>query len=178
MTKRQWVGVFIAVVVLIVLVIAVKRWDVSDERRSQQDETPEVTNSQGGSGNEAVGSKSSETFSPEVPKNAEITKGAIEVPAAPGAKNEKLRVFDVSITKDGYNPSEIVVNQGDSVNLRLTANGGDYDIAIPDIGLQMSVPEGENRTMAFQALVSGTFTYLCKESCPPSKIIKGSLVVK
>lgn len=116
------------------------------------------------------------SYTPEVPPDVELTLPQSQVPAAPGTEAQ-LRVFNMTISRDGYNPSQIVVNQGDRVSINITSEGGDYDIEIPDLGLYQNVSAGQSKKIDFQALIPGTFVFECKNMCP-GKQINGRLIVK
>lgn len=125
---------------------------------------------------EGIEAPVSGTYIPEVPKDVELTPPQSQVPAAPGTEAQ-LRVFNMTISRDGYNPSQIVVNQGDRVSINITSEGGDYDIEIPDLGLYQNVSAGQSGKIDFQALIPGTFIFQCKNNCP-GKQINGRLIVK
>lgn len=127
---------------------------------------------------EGAGEEVSSTFDPTVPdKNLELTEPKTETEAAPGVET-KLRVFEMTATRSGYDPEEIVVNQGDTISIRVKTAGTGYDISIPDMGLYQVVEEGGEKRLEFQALTPGTFTYLCRDVCPGGNEIKGSLIIK
>jgi len=119
---------------------------------------------------------STSTFTTEVPQDVELSKPTIEAPAAPNVK-EKLGIFDMNVSKDGYDPLSITVKKGDLVQIRLTAVGGDYDFSMPYTGLYTFVLEGETKQISFGVTSSGTFVFQCRDHCPSEKIIKGQLIV-
>ena len=116
-----------------------------------------------------------DTYKLDVP-DVELTEPVIEAPAAPGVE-ASFRKFNMTISRSGYDPSQIVVNQGDTVSISLTASGGEYDITLPDLGLYQSVAEGQKKTLEFQTGTVGTFTYECRDMCPGSTI-QGQIIVK
>lgn len=120
-----------------------------------------------------------EVYSPEVPKNAELTPTVIEGLVNPSAKSgPKTRVFEVLASKIGYTPSEIVVNLGDTVGITIKALDGDHDFDLPAIGLYQYVKQGEQRSMSFLAAKTGTFFYTCRDHCPGDAKISGKFIVK
>ena len=120
------------------------------------------------------------TYSPEVPKNIELTRPSLENPINPSSDSEsKIRTFEITASKDGYNPAEIVVNLGDQVGIAVTAVDGDYDFDLPNIGSYQIVKKGERKWAAnFMAVRSGTFTFLCRDYCPGDDKISGKLIIK
>ncbi len=162
MSKKGVLIILVVLVALVVLVIAFRGGKIGvDEETAGPEE-------EGGT----------ETFDSAAPdENLELTETKNESEAAPGSE-AKRRVFEMMATKDGYNPEEVVVNQGDTVHFDLKTTGVGYDISLPDMGLYQSIEEGEEKVLEFQALTPGIFTYLCQNICPGGREIKGSLIVK
>ena len=157
--------IIIAVIIVVVVIVSGNKGNVGNG----EGVTGEVNDIKAGG---------TETFDPTVPgEDVELTQPKVSAPAAPGVKAQ-LRVFDMSASENGFIPEQIVVNQGDTINVKLKAPTVGYDIALPDLGLYQSVDQGVEKTLAFQALTPGTFTYLCRDMCPGGKEIKGSLIVK
>ncbi len=120
---------------------------------------------------------SGEYYTPEVPKNAELTKPESEAPAFLGATEEKFRIFDMQVNKDGYSPDSFTVNLGDTVQIKMTSVDGDYDFSMPWSGLYQFAKRGENKTITFGATSAGTFVFECRDHCPPDKVLKGTIIV-
>ncbi len=118
-------------------------------------------------------------FTTDVPKDAVETKPSVDVPieSDPEGK-QRLGVYPITVTKDGYSPSILVVIQGDIVNLELTSQGGMYDIYSPAFGFYLSAPDGVTTQISFGAPVVGTFPLECRDYCPKGEKIYGQLVVK
>lgn len=168
MSKKGILISLIVVVAIIVLIIA-----FGGDKIGTGGENGDVM-----SGGEDEGERGTETFDPTAPdESLEVTKPKVETKAAPGSE-ASLRVFEMTATKDGFDPAEIVVNQGDTISIKVQTAGVGYDIALPDIGLYQSIEKGGEKKIEFQALAPGTFTYLCRDMCPGGKEIKGSLIVK
>ncbi len=131
-------------------------------------------------GNQETGAaKTPVTYSPDVPKNIELTKPTSEALTNPGSKTGgQTRLFNISISKSGFDPDQIVVNNGDLVKLTIQSIDGDYDLDLPSIGGYQFVKKGESRPIGFQALKTGTFTYICRDHCPSQGIILGKFIVK
>ncbi len=115
-------------------------------------------------------------FNPEVPENAEPTPPVAEAPAAQGAE-EKWRRLEITMSSAGFEPNEITVNKGDVVQIRLTAQGGDYDIQIPYTGHYAKVSNGETKEISLGVNTVGKYTFSCRDYCPAGKVISGSLIV-
>lgn len=115
-------------------------------------------------------------FTSEVPQGIEPTTPAIEAPAAPDS-DVKFGIFNMTVGRNGYEPSIITVKQGNLVQIRLTALDGDYDFSMPYKGLYQFVKEGETRQISFGVKTSGTFAFECRDFCPDGKKITGELIV-
>ena len=115
-------------------------------------------------------------FTPEVPVDAVITPPAIEAPVSPGS-TASVKIFSVSISRNGYEPSTITVNRGDNVDLRLTATDGDYDWSLPAVGYYQSMKKGEMKRVVFDAALVGTFRFECRDLCPLGGKISWELIV-
>ena len=107
--------------------------------------------------------------------NAELSESAVEAPAAPGAE-EKFGAFNMTVSSAGFSPNEITVGKGDVVQIRLTAEGGDYDFSMPYTGHYVVVPEGETKQITFGINTVGTYAFMCRDYCH-GKTISGSLIV-
>jgi len=119
-------------------------------------------------------------YSPEVPKDVVTTTvSKAEAPASSNpALNTKMRFYDMRATSKGFTPSNIAVNKGDTVQIDFTAADGDYDLNFPYLGAYFStVKKGETKKLPFDTSLPGTFIFECKNSCPASGRIQGTLVV-
>ncbi len=116
------------------------------------------------------------TYTPEIPQNATLTVPVQQAPAAPNSP-AKLGIFDMKITKNGFEPNTITVREGDRVTINLTAVDGNYDMLMGDFAYQ-SVKQGETKAINMQLAVSpGTYLFTCKNFCPQGGAIKGTMVV-
>lgn len=131
---------------------------------------------QSGEGRAPLGDAEVPLFTTEVPKDAKPTAPQAEAPATPGA-TEKLGIFEMRVSSNGFEPNSITVNKGDVVQIRLTAQGGDYDFTVPYGGLYTEVKEGETKQITFGATSVGTFSFMCRDFCPAGKTITGSIIV-
>ena len=71
----------------------------------------------------------------------------------------------------------MVVKQGDTVNLELTAVDANYGFTQPDYGFNAAIPDGKTQTIQFQALNVGNFTFYCASCGGPSKGPVGHIIV-
>jgi heme/copper-type cytochrome/quinol oxidase subunit 2 len=124
---------------------------------------------------EEAGGTPAPTFTTETPANAEPTEPAEQSVAAPGAE-ESFGAFNMTVSSTGFSPNSITVTKGDVVQIRLTAEGGDYDFSMPYKGLYVMVPEGETKPITFGINTAGTYGFMCRDYCP-GRTISGSLIV-
>ncbi|MCR4328016.1 MAG: cupredoxin domain-containing protein [Patescibacteria group bacterium] len=85
-----------------------------------------------------------------------------------------FRHFDIAVTGNNYNPSTIVVNEGDVIDISLTAEDKDYNIFFPDFGVYKEVIKGQTGKLQFQGYPFGQYKFVCDE-CTPS--FEGKLIV-
>lgn len=138
--------------------------------------SPEDTGGAVGGNEDAPSNAPPPTYTSEVPLDATPTAPVVEAPAAPG-RDERLGIFDMTVSAAGYNPSALTVKLGDLVQIRLTAAGGDYDFSMPWSGLYQSVKKGETKQISFQTTAVGTYLFQCRDFCPSGKTINGQVIV-
>ncbi len=115
-------------------------------------------------------------FTPQLPQDTKPTIPQISAPAAPG-RDEKVGIFEMKVSAAGFEPNSITVSKDDIVQIRLTAEGGDYDFSMPYNGLYTKVSNGETQQISFGVNTAGTYGFTCRDFCPPGKIISGSIIV-
>ena len=69
-----------------------------------------------------------------------------------------------------------MVNEGDVVDLSVTAADKGYDIFFPDFGVQKTAAKGETVKLQFQGYPFGQYKFYCKDSCG-STDVSGKLIV-
>ena len=116
-----------------------------------------------------------------VPNAGETSTNGVAVPqtetaAAPGA-TAKYRSFNITVTSSAFTPSTIAVNVGDTVDLQITASGGNYDFTQPDLNLHRLLPQGQTKTVEFSTMTSGKYTFYCSSCGGPSKGPVGYIIV-
>jgi len=109
-----------------------------------------------------------------VPANIAVPQ--VQAPAAPGV-TASLRSFSITETADAYTPNTVVVKQDDTVDMLITASGGNYDFAQPDTGLSLAIPAGTTKKVEFQAVSTGKFTFYCPSCGGPAKGPVGYIIV-
>jgi heme/copper-type cytochrome/quinol oxidase subunit 2 len=106
-------------------------------------------------------------------QNATSVPAGVAAPTIVGAGSPQgttsFRSFNITETAHAFTPNTIIVNQGDTVHINLTAQGGTYDFTQPDMGLKLVVPAGETKVVQFDANTPGKLTFYCSSCGGPSK---------
>jgi heme/copper-type cytochrome/quinol oxidase subunit 2 len=85
------------------------------------------------------------------------------------------RDFNITGAGGKFSPDTIVVNQGDVINLTLSASDGTYNIFFPDFGVTLTAQKGGTATAQFQPSNYGQYQFYCKDVCSGNP--KGTLIV-
>lgn len=96
--------------------------------------------------------------------------------SAPGAES-KYRNFNIRAEADKFSPNQIIVREGDTVQINFTAVDKNYDIIFPSYNMQQTAKQGETKMLAFQAVRSGNFTYYCNICGGPDSGVTGNIIV-
>jgi heme/copper-type cytochrome/quinol oxidase subunit 2 len=99
---------------------------------------------------------------------AGVAAPTIVTPGSPSGST-KYRSFSINISGGAYTPNTVIVNQGDTVHISLTAVGGSYDFTQPNYGLSLTIPEGQTKPVQFDADTAGKFTFYCASCGGPAK---------
>lgn len=114
-------------------------------------------------------------------KGATDTPANVAVPAIQGAGDPSgdvsYRSFNINADKNTFSPDTIIVNQGDTVNLEITAVDAAYEFNQPDYGFSVPIAQGKTQRIQFQALQSGDFTFYCASCGGPSRGPVGQIIV-
>ena len=110
-----------------------------------------------------------------------LVGAAFSVPAqqvgAPTAS--QVRVINMSAKKYQFDPQVITVNQGERVQLIVTALDRDHGIQIKGYGINRRLKKGVPTTIEFTANKPGTFPFRCSVFCGLGhRRMKGQLIVK
>lgn len=91
----------------------------------------------------------------------------------------QLREFDIIARRFEFEPSTIMVNQGDTVKLNITSIDTVHGLAISEFGVNVTLPVGQTKTIEFVADKTGSFTMYCSVYCGSDHLnMKGTLMVK
>jgi plastocyanin len=180
--KKILIVIVLAVVILAVIVFAGYKWLSNTPTASNS-----VPASNSNSGATTATTSSTATRTP-VPANTVVPdKGATGTPAnvavpaqqGPGdpAGNVSYRSFNIKIQNNAFSPSTVIVKQGDTVNLALTAVDANYAFTQPDYGFNAQIAKGQTKSAQFQASQSGDFIFYCGSCGGPSKGPVGHIIV-
>lgn len=90
----------------------------------------------------------------------------------------ELETFDMAITKSGYDPSVIVIPEGNGVALDVKALDGAYDIFFPSLSFGSSqIPKGQTSFLSFIPPKAGEYVFECRTYCPYGTRIMGKVIV-
>ncbi len=126
------------------------------------------------------GQKIADIYSASVPQSAAPTPAQSVAAGTPNPSSPiKNRTYNLSVSSAGFNPSNIAVNAYDTITLEFAAVDQDYDLSIPYLGAYFyPVKKGQTKEIILSASApSGVFTFECRDYCPPSGPVKGTLTV-
>lgn len=106
----------------------------------------------------------------------ELAVPAISIPAAPGSI-AKLRSFSIQAEKNQFIPAKIMVNFGDTVNIKFTAVDANYDIIFDGYNTRQRAIKGETKVLEFQAIRAGDYTFYCEQCGGINGPVKGVISV-
>lgn len=157
---NKWLLIFVVLVVIVLIYLMA----FSDNHKAN------VSSNDGSSKPASAGATSSAP-------GYQLTAPSGVLPLHPTG-NGKLDIFGVSITKDGFNPSVIVIKDGDGAGLSLKAADGTYDFVMPQEGLGTGqIEEGQSAFLTFVPTKSGEYVFQCQSYCPYGNRITGKVVV-
>jgi heme/copper-type cytochrome/quinol oxidase subunit 2 len=168
MTKKEIITLVILVLVVIALVVFGIMTKSDENKPSGDVENVDV---------KATTTIPESGYSSEVPENIEITTPKIEAPLGGNNNNATIGLFEMSVSKDGFSPSQLAVKNGNVVQINLTAVDGNYDWELPWFGLYYSISKGETKNISFQATSPGTLDFYCRDFCPAGGKIAGKIII-
>lgn len=75
------------------------------------------------------------------------------------------RTFQIEARQFAYSPSEITVNPGDTVTIRLVSTDVVHGLYIDGYDLSVESDPGQTATMTFTAIRPGSFRFRCNVTC-------------
>ncbi len=178
--KKQ---IFIAVVTLAIVVFFVGMYALNREPSFEREEAAPILVDQ----NLLSGSRARTRES--TPRNVVVPeKDSTNVPSgvakpqvvAAGSPNNdsSYRSFNIQAREGQFTPNTVIVNEGDIVDIRITAVDGNYDFTQPDFGFRVAIPKGTTKIVQFGATASGKFTFYCTACGGLSKGPLGYVIIE
>lgn len=101
------------------------------------------------------------------------------VPEPSPAPKPVTRTFSITAKQWSFDPARIVVNEGDTVVLKITSIDVDHGLAISAFGVNVKLKPNTTETVTFVADKKGTYTFSCNVFCGSGHgSMKGTLVVE
>lgn len=157
--NRILVSAISIVVFIVVGILLVGRWVIN-------------RNSLNSNGTAASGTAHGSITRAPVPQDAVVPEGQTHVPlgvanpayVGPSGPNTEagFRSFVLKIQKNRFDPETVIVNEGDTVHLSITAVDKGYDFTQPDYGFHVPLPPGKAKIVEFGAVATGKFTFFCE----------------
>ena len=180
MNKR---GIIIVIVVVVVIVIGAGIYYWNSLRAGNNFASLPATGTAGSTATPGSGTVSNANASATIqslPSNVVVpTQNASSVPAGVAAPSivtsgspsgsTSYRSFSINISGGAYTPNTVIVNQGDTVHISLTAVDGGYDFTQPNYGLSLAISKGQSKVVQFDADTAGKFTFYCASCGGPAK---------
>lgn len=66
-----------------------------------------------------------------------------------------------------FTPNVVTVKRGEQVTIRLTNIKGNHSFFSPELGIDVTVPEGETKDIVIPTSIAGTFEFHCGIPCGP-----------
>ena len=85
----------------------------------------------------------------------------LPVPAAP----PQARTFEIEARQFAYSPSEMHVNQGDQVIIRLVSTDVVHGLYVDGYSVSVVADPGQTETLTFTADKPGSFRFRCQVTC-------------
>lgn len=81
------------------------------------------------------------------------------------ASTGQLKEFNLTAKQWSFEPSEIIVNQGDKVKLNVSSADVSHGFAISEYDISRTINPGETAVIEFTADKAGEFTFYCNVFC-------------
>lgn len=95
------------------------------------------------------------------------------------AGTSDARVIELTTKNFEFSPNAISLTKGEKVKLRLTGTEGNHGIRIDDLGINVTIDEGETVEIEIPTDVAGTFAFRCSVPCGPGhKDMTGTITIQ
>jgi heme/copper-type cytochrome/quinol oxidase subunit 2 len=177
-TKKKWI---LTIVILIIVIFAFIVWalnrQVEPEVVVEENEQEQIAEEEDADPyREEVAENMVAIEKDDVVEDERIAVPKTVSKAAPNVEAQ-FRSFDIVASEGQFKPSEIIVNEGDTVHVDFTAQDSEYDITFPSYGMKQTASAGESKILEFQANQSGSFLYYCESCGGEESLATGNIVV-
>ena len=87
----------------------------------------------------------------------------VPLPAPPATPQE--RTLEIDARQYAYSPSELKVNQGDTVTIQLVSTDVVHGLYVDGYDISVEADPGQTATLTFTADKSGSFRFRCNVTC-------------
>lgn len=102
-----------------------------------------------------------------------------EVEETAVVSDSKIKEFDMTARQWAFEPSTIMVKEGDTVRLNIKNEDVAHGFAIFEFNVNERLPPGKTTTIEFTADKKGEYTFFCSVSCGQGhRDMKGKLIVE
>jgi cytochrome c oxidase subunit 2 len=116
--------------------------------------------------------------SDQIPVPGSSQSGGTLNPGTDNPQGSQVKIFRINAANFAFTPNVIEVNKGDTVRIIAVSSDGNHGITIPDFGVSMDLPQGQEATAEFVADKKGTFRFFCNVPCGPGhSSMTGTVVV-
>ncbi len=174
--KVAGIAIAVAAVILIIVLVSLSRQNSSSSGTSPEQASGNSPEPQKFATREApptdivVPDKNSENLQENIAKPAVVA-------SANSTNDSSYRSFDIKISNDAFTPDTVIVNQGDTANINVTAVDKNYDFNQPDYGFNVMIKKGETKKIQFGATAAGKFIFYCVSCGGPEKGPQGYIIV-
>jgi heme/copper-type cytochrome/quinol oxidase subunit 2 len=94
---------------------------------------------------------------------AGLAMAFVPLPAQP--ISPQARIFQINARQYSYSPSELQVNQGDTVTIHLVSTDVVHGLYVDGYDLSVEADPGQTATLTFTADKPGSFRFRCNVTC-------------
>ncbi len=107
--------------------------------------------------------------------------GSVQPPPINASNLTGPQTVEVNMTASQYSfaPSEIRVNQGDTLVIKVRSVDVEHGLSIPKLGVSVNLKPNVEQTVTIKADAKGTFPFTCSVFCGSGHSqMKGSIIVE
>ena len=137
--------------------------------------TPVASNPYGSDAASSVGSSLSAMDVTSSTASVAMHESSAAVPSSVAA----TRVVPITVESFAFTPSMVTVKKGEKVTMHLVGKSGIHGFAVPELGINARVEEGQTVDVTLPTDQTGTFRFFCSVPCGPGhREMQGSIVIE